>query len=557
MYIWFKNTRKKDLLTMKLRTYFIIIFTVFIIVFTAIISSIITEESSQIVEKHISQSLTEKAYQLSDQLDHFMWSRYGELTVISKLDTFQEEQNSIEISKLLNELKSNIPSYSWIGVTDATGYVRATTDDILIGVDISERPVFKEATKQTFIGDVHEAVLLAKLLPNPTGEPLQFVDISAPIFNQKGDFQGVLAAHLSWEWAREVQRSVIQPIQQQEEKVDVFIISKKNNTILLGPKDMVGQSIQLNALNKAQSGQNKWSLETWPDGKRYLTGYALANGLLNYPGLEWSVLVRQPEEVAFRSVTQLRNKVISLGLLFSLLFAGIGWYLAYIISNPLRKLAITTEQLRNGNRVKVTIKKGIREIETLATSLSHLIETLTRTESDLGRMESIAFLDKLTGLPNRLALEQYLTNIDNSLDNEQTRYALLCIDLDGFKHVNDQYGHHHGDLLLNAVATRLKDSISMKKNDFICRLGGDEFVVILQASKWVGNEDIDHVGNRIIQSMNEPFDIEGSIVNIGCSIGTASWPTHDQDLYQVLRYADKALYTSKENGKNQLSYFTE
>lgn len=540
-------------MSINLRTYFILILSVFVILFTTIISITINNESSQSVEEHINHSLTEKAYQIAEKLDYFMWSRYGEITILSNLETLKHPKDEEEITNLLNELKLNFPYYSWIGYTDTSGNIKAATDDILVGVDISERPVFKEAVEETFIGDVHEAVLLAKLLPNPTGEPVKFVDISAPVFNEENEFIGVLASHLSWRWAEEVRESVILPLKHKEETLDVFIVSKLDNTILLGPKDMIGQPLEINAVKKAQLGRNEWSLEKWPDGNNYLTGYSLADGFLNYPGLDWTVLVRQPEQVAFHSVDRLRDNIMKIGLFSAILFGIIGWYFAGIISNPLRQLALAANQLRNGEKVEIPIKKGIRDIELLAISLRELISTLTRTESNLGRMEVIAHQDALTALPNRYALDEYIKKLNPSLQKDTTNHAVLYLDLDGFKNVNDELSHHHGDIALKEVANRLKKCIPSK--DLICRLGGDEFVIILEVDPNNSFETIDKIGNRIIESLNKPMNIEGCTVTIGCSIGSAIWPAHDEDLYQVLRYADKALYLSKAQGKNQLTYY--
>lgn len=448
-------------MSIALRTYFILIFTVFIILFTAVIGFIISKESGKSVEQQISESLTEKAFQMAERLDQFMWSRYGEVTVLSHLKAFEQTDNTEEIGKILNELKANFPSFSWIGYTNAEGVVKASTDQVLLGADISHRPVFTEAQTEPFIGDVHEAVLLAELLPNPSGEPLKFVDISSPIFTDDHEFVGVLAAHLSFEWADEVKRSVIQPLKEQGENLDVFIISKQDNTVLLGPSDMIGQALHLQAIELAQQGRNDWTVEKWPDGKSYLTGYAFAEGFLNYPGLDWTILVRQPQDVAFLSVTQLRNKIVLVGALLAVAFAVISWYVAGLVSNPLRELVATAQQLRNGEKVEIYVKKGIKDIETLSTAYRDLIATLTRTKSDLGKMETIAQIDKLTELPNRLALDNYMDALHQS--DRAINHAILYLDLDGFKAVNDQYGHHHGDLLLKEVAERLKRSLGMMK----------------------------------------------------------------------------------------------
>ncbi|MBM6617025.1 sensor domain-containing diguanylate cyclase [Bacillus suaedaesalsae] len=533
-------------MSITVRTYFVVILSIFVIVLTSFLTYTISKESSTTLEKQIGESLSSDAMQIADNLDHFMWARYGEISLLKELELLKNPKDIKEVEKLLNELQTNFPSFSWVGYTDKDGVVQAATDNVLVGQNISERPVFKEARYQTFIGDVHEAVLLAELLPNPTGEPLKFVDISSPIFNENNEFIGVLAAHMSWTWTKEVSQSVLKPTKQKKDKVDVLIVSKIDNTVLLGPNELLGQKLDINAVNKAQSGKNDWSIEKWPDGKHYLTGYALADGMLNYPGLNWSVIVRQPEAIAFHSSEQLKTNVIVLGLLSTVLFATIGWYLAGIISNPLRKIAMTADLLRKGEKVEIPYNKGIKDIEILSRSLRELLATLTKTESELDKMEQLAHLDKLTGLHNRLALELYLKKL-----SPNATFAFLYIDLDGFKLVNDNLGHHHGDVLLQAVANRLKKAI--RENEHVFRLGGDEFVTIIETTNLYEHSTI--VGKRIIQSINDPFTIEGNNVQIGCSIGCAFYPMDDLDPNQVLRYADQALYRSKDTGKNKISFF--
>lgn len=134
---------------------------------------------------------------------------------------------------LLNQLQDSFPTFSWVGFMNLKGNVLASTDGILRGENLSERPVYQEGIKGKFIGDVHDAVLLAKLLPNPTGEPLQFVDISFPLKYKNGEIAGVLAAHLSWAWAKEVEKSVLEPLKHEEKDIEMFIVSQKENTVLL------------------------------------------------------------------------------------------------------------------------------------------------------------------------------------------------------------------------------------------------------------------------------------------------------------------------------------
>lgn len=191
---------------------------------------------------------------MAEKLDHFMWSRSGEVQVLSMLNAFQEPYDKEEISGLLNQLKSSLPVFTWVGFLDTEGNVLSSTDDILAGQNISQRPVFQEGIKDLFVGDVHDAVLLSKLLPNPGGEDLQFVDVSVPVYNKQNQTTGVLAAHLSWEWSREVEKSIMAPLKDRLSNVEVLVVSRKDDTVLLGPDSLIGTRLSDAALQRAREG---------------------------------------------------------------------------------------------------------------------------------------------------------------------------------------------------------------------------------------------------------------------------------------------------------------
>ncbi|WP_096153524.1 sensor domain-containing diguanylate cyclase [Bacillus sp. FJAT-45066] len=534
-------------MSITLRTYVAIIFATFIILFTSIISWSITNKTTEQVKSEIGDSLASVAYVMADKLDHFMWARYGEVQVLSTLNAFKEFDDAEETQNLINELQRNFPSFSWIGFTDENGIVQVSTGNILEGVDISSRPVFTESQKETFIGDVHDAVLLSSLLPNPSGEPLQFVDISTPIFNDDDEFKGVLATHLSWEWSKEAQAVVVSSLKEQyKNQLDILIISSFDNTVLLGPEELVGQSLELDSIEQSRLGENEWAVELWPDGKKYVTGYAYGAGYAEYPGLGWTVLVRQPESIAFEAVKELRHSILWSGVVGALVFAFLGWILAGRISKSLRQLSKYADELRTGKRKDIPVQKGINEIEVLSTSLRELVQSLTKTEGKLGEMQNLALHDKLTGLPNRVALDRYLSWFKE--EHSEDTLSFFYLDLDGFKQVNDTYGHHTGDVLLQEVAARLKEVTA--NHDIVVRLGGDEFVLCMQN---VGQ--VHEVASVIIQSLNKPFFLVENTepIHIGCSIGIALWNAKekDEDPLKVINRADQALYQSKQNGKNQ------
>ncbi|QUH27264.1 sensor domain-containing diguanylate cyclase [Serpentinicella alkaliphila] len=538
-------------MSISLRTRFAGTITLFMIVLTILLSFVIGQRSTQEVRSEIGNSLAEMAFQMADKLDQYMWSRYGEIEIMTELEALKEPKDFMVIENLLNRLQISFPSFSWIGYINPEGVVKAATGGILREHDISSRPVYIEGMKGHFIGDVHDAVLLSNLLPNPTGEPMKFVDISIPILNSEGQLSGILAAHLSWEWAKEVEISLLEPLRNRK-GIELFIVSANDNTILLGPNELIGQTLNLNSINNAGLGKNSWDLEDWGNGKKYLTGYVKANGYMNYPGLDWVVLVRQPIEEAYLTIANLKKFILRLGLVISTLFAIIGWITANKVVKPLQEIAMAADRLKVGEKVAIPKHKGIKEIEILESSLSQLIGSLIHTESALGEMENLAQHDALTGLPNRIALDFHIEEAKKKATRSGLTLTFLYLDLDGFKQVNDLLGHNVGDILLQRVAIILKENV--RDDEIVVRLGGDEFLMVLYTSLNKSRENGTVVADRVISALNKPFDINGNIAKIGCSIGGAVWPSDGIDTIEIVRLADEALYISKRTGKNKTTF---
>lgn len=526
-----------------------IIFALTTILLVFIFGTIYGYRSVKQIEMEIGNSLGETAHMMENNLGQYMWSRYGETTLLSGLPDIRQPNDEERAESLLNQLQASIPSFSWIGLTDQTGKVIASTDSILEGEDISARPVYTEALETTFIGDVHEAILLADLLPNPSGEKMKFVDISTPIYDYNDNFIGVLATHLSWEWIKEIEGAMLDSVKNRD-SIEFLIVSKLDDTIILGPDEMMGQKLDLKSMELAQTQQNGWLIETWPNGVKYVTGYMLEDGYKEYPGLEWTILVRQPVEIAYTPVKELLFFFFVVGLIFVLLFAVLGWFLAGQIAFPLKNLASAADRLRSGELVKIPRYRGISELETLSDSLRKLIANLSKTESALEVMEEVANRDELTGLANRFALDLYL----QEFIRKHKMGIILYIDLDGFKKINDTLGHPAGDELLVQVSARLKQN--MREEEMICRVGGDEFIVILPSL----TDDIakrgKSVGERIILSLSESYWLNGQSASVSCSIGVAFWKASSStSIEETIRIADEALYSAKKQGKNRVQLY--
>lgn len=179
--------------------------------------------------------------------------------------------------------------------------------------------------------------------------------------------------------------------------------------------------------------------------------------------------------------------------------------------------------------------------------LANSIATAIEHKQKQARLLYTAQYDPLTDLPNRELLADRLKTGLARAHCEQEKLAVLYLDLDKFKQVNDNYGHAAGDLLLQMVAQRLRQCL--RKIDTIARVGGDEFVILLE--KVNSEDDIRLVAEKVCTALSQPFDLSGPMVWVLPSIGVAQYPAHGDEADQLLRHADAAMYLAKRKGGNQ------
>lgn len=181
-----------------------------------------------------------------------------------------------------------------------------------------------------------------------------------------------------------------------------------------------------------------------------------------------------------------------------------------------------------------------------------MLRDISEQKLALKRIEQLAHYDALTHLPNRTLFYDRLGQSITIAKRHQRSIALMYIDLDGFKKVNDKMGHHMGDLLLAQVAERLR--LCVRESDTLARLGGDEFTILLNDTH--ERENVEMVARKIVESIAQPFDLEGKPAHIGASIGIARYPEDANTSGTLLIVADKAMYVAKAAGKNTYRFGT-
>ena len=178
---------------------------------------------------------------------------------------------------------------------------------------------------------------------------------------------------------------------------------------------------------------------------------------------------------------------------------------------------------------------------------------ISRIKATEEKLERLAYYDSLTGLPNRMLFRDRLNHEVAMARRHNTKMAVMFIDLDRFKYVNDTLGHSAGDRLLVEVAERLVDCV--READTVARLGGDEFVVILSdlsEGQWAGG-----VAQLVIDAVSRPVELEGQEVFVGASVGIGVWPDDGERSETLIKNADVAMYHAKEAGRGTFKFFTD
>lgn len=403
-------------------------------VLTLILVALVQTQAREHVRASIGDGLGELAQQASDKLDRGMYERYREVRLLARhLADLGPHDSAQTQRRLLDDAYRSYGFYSWLGVAGSNGEVRVAAKRLLEGADVGTRPWFRNALAGTYVGDVRKAALMARLMPSVDGEPQRFVDLAFPIVGPDGKPRGVLGAHLAWQWARDIERSVTGAVQAGRQ-VDAMIVDARG-LVLLGPPGLQGQVIDAGSLRRArtQSG-NGHVMERWPDGKRYLVGFSRTNGHAEYPGLGWTVLVRQDVDNAYAPVREIGEYAIWTGVGLTLLFSLAGVLVASWITRPIANLQEYADRIRVGTVSPMAPDaRSYDEVRSLADALNSLVTELTgrgRELEELNRTLERRVGERTHELASALATVQQNAQHINTII-ETAHDAFIGMDLDG------------------------------------------------------------------------------------------------------------------------------
>jgi len=683
------------------------------------------------LRQDVGNNFETRADGLMERLNHEVYSSWREIQVAAQNQTFINPYTPINQQRaFLEAVQSGFEVYSWIGFADSEGVVHVSTDGLLEGEDVSTQPWFANGIRAPYIGELHGDAALESLLPRTGNAPIQFLDIAMPVYRD-GEWVGVLGAHLNWAWLSDVIRASNQNNTSilPEDHADVFILNQDGYVIMDSlplSKAVVSVPYALNLseiifLDDVTSASGTLN---WDDGKTYIVGIAQSHAHLDFPGLGYRLILRQPEAEALAPAHHLQLILILTGVGIALLFTLINFTSIRAIVRPLGDMALSVNRIRAGEtKVVIPVGSSNDEVKILGRALQESFDALNQRNSDLHdlneslerrieertsaverrarelaneiatrkqletaltesresfrrladtsldgiaisvdgviiysnnalvelfgykqfelvRMTETAFVapenshivqdifnigdqrlhevmgvhkdghrfpleisgrtmkysgamahvltmreisgrkrteaeiqtlymlgqrrledvqklnetleyrsshDHLTHLANRQSLEHHLQSVLNEAPLRGRGVAVIFIDLDHFKDINDMLGHSAGDLLLQMAANRMR--ASTEEVGLLARMGGDEFALVLSMVQ--RRAEAVTVAENIMKAVSEePYTLRGREVKITASIGISYYPEHGHTVENLLRKADIALYTAKDEGRN-------
>lgn len=501
------------------------------------------------------EALYGRAQAAALQLSNSLKERELEISLLSQAPhVARGHWGDPDIQASLDRRRITRPEYAWVAVTDARGTVRQATQDVLLGEDMSSRTWFQSGRHGVFVGDVHEAPELARLLPYEVadGEVMRFIDVAAPI-RHNGTLVGVAVALVHWDWVWQTAQRAF-AADGASPAAELWLVDRDGS--VLYPSHSAGLQV-LPGWPRTVRHQ----VARWDDGRRYLTSVA-AVPPTHGTELGWRVLVRQPVEYALADTWALRNQLIFMGLLGALLITWVAYRTASRMAVPLERLTTVARQIEAGNHAPVFPPPAdVLEIERLSQSLRSMTQTLLAHEHELeqkirqrtealeqanAELERRATTDPLTGVHNRRRLQDKLDELMRIRQRTGREFALLIADVDHFKSINDGFGHDAGDRVLQAFARVLQ--AQTRATDFVARYGGEEFVVVLPETPDLATAA--QVAEKIRQAVAaSTFPM---VQTVTLSMGVTVSGALDESPDTILKRADRALYRAKAAGRNRV-----
>ncbi len=512
------------------------------------------EEATRLISREMIQ-ISETA---ADRMDRHFQNVFHRVRSYTTFDLIRSAVSTdpTKLRPSFDRLNASFPDYTWLAFVSKEGIVIAASDGHREGESVVQEAWFLKALQGPAIQDTPDLVALSAAVASGTDIPVAFVKFAFPVYNYSNELAGVLVAAIHWGEIEEIRRAM-------ESNGDELVVISRSGEVLLGSKELRTRypSSQIADLRRGHHGV---FVDNGPRGE-VLSGYALMDGHRDYPGMGWGVIARRNGEIAFSASRQMFWMIVGIGTVVAVLGILLSGAIANRISGPIRELTEAADRIgRENGALTLPRLRGSSEVIHLSTSLRSLLlrigfvermtqeaeakaaEEARKFADDIASLRKLAETDPLTNLMNRRAFMETAADAMRYFQRYNRAIATLVVDIDHFKHVNDDYGHAAGDSVIRRVGELIAQTL--RETDKVARFGGEEFVVLLrEVSEHEAHELAERIRLVIAESII-PFD--GNDLSVTVSIGCAAITSHDRDVEELIERADRALYAAKAGGRN-------
>ena len=497
---------------------------------------------------------------LADRLDRAIASRLDTLRMVAAMEPLRAAWTGDRkpLRALLDQVQGAVAG-SWVGFVTPDGTVKAGSGGAREGEPAATEPWFAQGLHRVVFTEARPAAA------PPSARDRPIVDIALPVKGDGGAVLGVLVLEVGSNWLENLRKRTLDgPAGHHEAQraASELLTLDARGRVLLGEgvgASPVGRETFADIVNHKRGSFTA----TAADGGM-VTGYAVTAGFGDFPGLDWTVIARLPAGEAFGRAAKVAWTIILLGLGMGVVGILVASLLAGRIARPLRSLAATADRMGRDSTDMLPRVRGSREVVRLSSALRSLMVRLGFAERrsleaeiraqddarkfshDIAALRALADTDILTRLLNRRSFMGFAADALVHFTRYKREFAILMIDIDHFKRVNDAHGHVAGDTAIRYVASII--AALVRPSDKAARFGGEEFVVLLRE---VNLDSAVVIADRLRMMVSEaPVRFNANDIPITISVGVAVVEETDRDVQDVIERADLALYAAKASGRD-------
>ncbi|CAI6065003.1 sensor domain-containing diguanylate cyclase [Cohnella sp. JJ-181] len=495
------------------------------IAFTAALNTIVGYQAQK---DSLSRTTLELNRITANELSVAVDTIFGSMTQSLQMASAHFSANDMrdrDASSWLDFMRGSMSFFNSIALVDEHGKVKAISPDNgdLVGqvlTSVSVQQALRE--RQPLVSEPYVAVTKRLI-----------VLVTYPIFDEQATYRGFVSGSIYLDEGNVVQ-TILGTQEANMNGSYYYVVDNRGNIIYHPDKSRIGENVAENkAVAEIMQGKGGQMATTNTRGLNVLAGYAVV------PSVKWGIVSQTPASNVTDSVKGIVLRMALISAPFVAVIALLVIWASHRLTYPLRKLAGYASLLNNGETAEVPVQT--RHLLYEANELNRAVIDAFRMMGDRTEALSLeAHTDALTGLRNR----RFLDSILASWDRQHIPYAVVLMDLDRFKIVNDTYGHLKGDEVLRFLAARLHEE--KRDCDYACRYGGEEFILLLP----YGDKELAYL---LAESLRIRMADEDAPIGrpVTLSLGIAAYPQDGESAAEVIHGADEALYRAKEGGRNR------